>query len=294
MRKAMRALLWMVAALLLSGISLAAAAWFSPPIAEKLFEWSGRRNEPVPPLRIADNLYYVGASDAASFLLTGDKGHVLIDGGYESTTPQILRSIRALGFDPRDVRIILNTHGHFDHAAGIAALKGATGARLYASAAEKILIEAGGRGDYRYGDHLAYPLATVDHVLVDRETIRLGSITLTAHVTPGHTKGCTSWKIPLTVAGQREPGLLICSLSLTGSPLSGDPAYPNIAADYESSFRRLKGLPCRIFLMPHARTFGLAAKSVALAKGDQRAFVDPNGCATFIADQEKAFREKLR
>ncbi|MBA3942815.1 MAG: hypothetical protein C0520_16560 [Sphingopyxis sp.] len=140
-----------------AGASLAAAAWFSPPVAEKLFELSGRRNEPVRPVRIADNLYYVGASDAAAFLLTGDRGHVLIDGGYEGTAPQILRNIRGLGFDPRDIHIILNSHGHFDHAAGIAALKRATGARLYASAAEKGLIEAGGRGDYRYGDHLAYP-----------------------------------------------------------------------------------------------------------------------------------------
>lgn len=288
----MRALLWTVAALVLAGVSLAAAAWLSPPVAEKLFELSGRRNEPVRPMRIADNLYYVGASDAAAFLLTGDKGHVLIDGGYENTVPQILRNIRKLGFNPRDIRIILNSHGHFDHAAGIAALKRATGARLYASAAEKRLIEAGGRGDYRYGDHLAYPPAKVDHVLADRETVRLGTIALTAHLTPGHTKGCTSWEIPLSIAGKPEAGLLICSLSLTGSPLSGDPAYPDIAADYESSFARLKSLPCDIFLMPHAKSFGLAAKSAALTKGDRRAFVDPKGCAAFIAAKEKAFRDK--
>lgn len=292
MAKALRGLAWTIGVLALASLLIGAAAWFSPPVAEKLFELSGRRNEPAPPTRIADNLYYVGASDAAAFLLTGDKGHVLIDGGYEGTAPQILRNIRALGFEPRDVAIILNTHGHFDHAAGIAALKRATGAKLYASPRERTLIEAGGGGDFHYGDHLTYAPATVDHALADHETVQLGNISLTAHFTPGHTKGCTSWAIPTTIDGKPAPALLICSLSLVGSPLTGDPNYPNIADDFTTSFARLKSLPCDIFLMPHAKSFGMAAKREALAKGDRRAFVDPKGCAAFIEDKERTFLDE--
>lgn len=293
MPKAARVVLWTAAALAAAVSLLAATAWFSPPVAEKLFELSGNRNKPVPPVRIADNLYYVGASDAAAFLLTGDEGLVLIDGGYESTAPQILRNIRALGFDPSDIRIILNTHGHFDHAAGIAALKRATAAKLYASPREVPLIEAGGAGDFHYGDHLTYVPVKVDHVLTDRETVRLGTIALTSHFTPGHTKGCTSWEIPLTIDGKPTPGLLICSLSLVGSPLRGDPHYPQIATDFKASFARLKSLPCDIFLMPHAKSFALDAKRATLARGDKRAFVDPKGCAAFIEEKERLFLDEL-
>lgn len=123
--------------LLLLVLGLAAAAWFSPPVAEKLFELSGQRNRQVPPLKIADALYYVGSSDGAAYLLAGDSGHILIDGGYEGTASQILRNVRALGFDPRRIRIILNTHAHFDHAAGLAILLRETGFVLYASRARK-------------------------------------------------------------------------------------------------------------------------------------------------------------
>lgn len=293
MASARRIAIRLLGVLLLLALGLAAAAWFSPPVAEKLFELSGQRNRPVPPFRIADDFYYVGSSDGAAYLLVSDRGHILIDGGYEGTAPQILRNIRALGFDPRQIRILLNTHGHFDHAAGLATMLRETGATLYASPREKLLLEAGGRGDFHYGDHLSYEPVKVGHVLADRETVRLGSIALTAHFTPGHTKGCTSWEIPLTIEGKPESGLLICSLSLVGSPLRSDPAYPDIAVDFEASFGRLKGLPCDIFLLPHAKAFGLSEKRAALANGDARAFVDPAGCASFIREKEAIFRKEL-
>lgn len=293
MARARRIAISLFGVLFLLVLGIAAAAWFSPPVAKKLFEISGQRNRLVQPFRIADDFYYVGSSDGAAYLLAGDRGHVLIDGGYEGTAPQILRNIRALGFDPREVRILLNTHGHFDHAAGLSALLRATGATLYASPREKILLETGGRGDFHYGDHLSYEPVNVGHVLTDRETVRLGSIALTAHFTPGHTKGCTSWEIPLTIEGKPEHGLLICSLSLVGSPLRGDPDYPNIAADFEGSFARLKSLPCEIFLLPHAKALGLAEKQALLARGNRRAFVDPTGCASFIREKEAAFRKEL-
>jgi len=273
---------------------LAAAAWFSPPFMARAIQVVGFTNWPVEPVRIADGLYYVGARDIAAYLVTGREGHVLIDGGMEGTPGQIVANVRSLGFDPRDIRLILNTHGHFDHAAGLAELKRLTGARLLASPAEARLIESGGRGDYFFGDALTYPPAEVDALLADRRPVRLGDIELTPHFTPGHTEGCTSWAFPVTIAGERHDALLNCSVSLLGDAIAGDPDYPTIRRDYAATFRRLRSLPCDVFLMPHALQFGLRAKRAALEAGDPRAFVDPAGCRKFLADAEEGLRRRLR
>jgi metallo-beta-lactamase class B len=281
MRRVKKALVSLAAALLV----VAALAWFFPPFAEWLYIALFASNRSVPPARIADNVYYVGASDLGSFLITGSQGHLLIDSGAAQTEPQVLANIRAAGFDPADVKIILNSHGHFDHAAGIAALKAATRAKLYASPEERKLIEAGGRGDFQFGDHLAYEPATVDHVLEDGEVVSVGEIALTALFTPGHTKGCTSWAMRVTVQGVPRDLLLICSLSLPWK-LKDNEAYPGVVDDFRSTFGRLKGLPCDVFLAPHARMFGFAAKS---RSGKRDAFVDPEGCRDFIRRHEQRF-----
>jgi len=266
-------------------LGVAALAWFYPPFAEALYIDLLSLNRSVPPARIADNVYYVGASDLGSLLITGLQGHVLIDSGAAQTEPKVLASIRAAGFDPMDVKIILNSHGHFDHAAGIAALKAATRAKLYASPKERTLIEAGGRGDFQFGDHLAYEPATVDHVLEDGEVVALGEIALTAHFTPGHTKGCTSWTMRVTVEGVPRELLLICSVSLPWRVLDNE-AYPGVVGDFRATFARLRELPCEVFLAPHASMFGLAAKR---RSGKPDAFVDPEGCRDFIRQREQRF-----
>lgn len=275
----------LVAALL----AFVATAWFHAPLATWLYVSLLGLSREVPPVRIADNIYYVGASDLASFLVTGDQGDVLIDSGSVETAPQILSNIRTLGFDPKNVKVILNSHGHFDHAAGMADLKATTGARLYASPEEAKLIQAGGRGDFVFGDHLAYEPAQVDHVLKDREVVQLGNIAITAHFTPGHTKGCTSWTMSVTVAGQPHSMLLICSVSLLGA-LKHNEAYPRIVDDFRESFARLEGLPCEVFLAPHASMFNLAAKR---ASGKADAVVDPGGCAALLKRQKQAFEAAL-
>lgn len=269
--------------------AFAAIAWSYAPLATWLYVNLQGLSRQVPPVRIADNVYYVGASDLAAFLVVGDQGHVLIDSGSVETVRQIPANMRGLGFNPKDVKLILNTHGHFDHAAGMSALKTETGARLYASPEEAKLIEAGGRGDFVFGDHLAYTPAKVDHVLTDGEVVRLGSIALTAHFTPGHTKGCTSWTMSVTVTGKPHNMLLICSVSLQGG-LKHNTAYPHIADDFRESFTRLEQLPCEVFLHPHASMFGLAAKR---ASGNPDAFVDPGGCAAFLKNKKQAFEAAL-
>jgi metallo-beta-lactamase class B len=181
--------------------------------------------QPAEPFRIAGNLYYVGANDVTSFLLTGPEGHVLIDGGYPGTAPMIMASIAKLGFDIADVKVLLNSHAHFDHAGGLAALQEASGAELWISEGDADVIEAGGRGDPNFGvfrfvtyfPPLWYPAPRVDHRFTDGATIRLGPVELTAPVTPGHTRGCTSWAFPVRDGDRELLAVNICSLGVPPS-----------------------------------------------------------------------------
>src|SRR5262249_56184153 len=150
-------------------------------------------NQPIEPYRIAGSLYYVGSSGISSYLVATPAGHVVIDAGYEATVPMIEANIRKLGFRVSDVRILLNTQAHYDHAGGFAALQKDTGARLMASGPDADAIERGGTRDFSFGDAHPFPPAKVDRRLKDGDTVTLGKLTLYAHVTPGHTKGCTTW-----------------------------------------------------------------------------------------------------
>lgn len=253
-------------------------------------------NAPLAPFRIGEGLYYVGATDIASYLIVTRAGLIVIDGGYADTAPRILANIRALGFDPRQVKILLNTHGHLDHAGGLAALKAATGAKVYASALDAPLLERGGRGDFAFGDRLTFPPVHVDHIVADDEQVNLGGTILTARLTPGHTRGCTTWTFPVRVAGQLRQALVLCSLSiLPGYRLAGpNPSYRGIARDYAGSYARLRALPCEVFLGSHGGFFGLRAKREALLAGNLAAFVDPAGCRAFFTAAEAHYRQTLQ
>ena len=262
--------------------------------------------KPAEPFRIAGNLFYVGASDAAAFLLTGPKGHVLIDGGYPGTAPMIVDSIAKLGFRITDVKLLLNSHGHFDHAGGLAALKGASGARLWVSEGDADSVESGGARDESLGPlrYLAvtglirYPAARVDRRLKDRTTIRLGPIELTGHLTAGHTRGCTTWAIPLRDRGRDLLAVYLCEAGLALNPfvsLVEPQRYPGVRGDYERSFVRLKSLPADIYLAPHARRFGRWRKFQARSKGGDPVapFIDPKGYREAIDRAEAKFRTLL-
>jgi metallo-beta-lactamase class B len=263
--------------------------------------------QPAEPFRIAGNLYYVGANDATSFLLTGPKGHVLIDGGYPGTAPMIMASIAKLGFSIRDVKVLLNSEPHFDHAGGLAELQKASGAELWASEASADAIASGGLDDagatfwpmkLLIWSRLArYPVARVDHRFQDGATIRLGPIKLTAHITPGHTRGCTTWAFPVR-AGNRELQVVSAgSLTLLpGMSLVEPERYPGIRADFERSFRVLRSLPADIFLTAHARQFDRYRKfRESLTAADPVApFIDRAGYLSYIAKGEEKFRKELR
>lgn len=248
-------------------------------------------NQPREPFRILGNLYYVGASDVTSFLVATPAGHILIDGGFAETAPLIEGSVARLGFKLEDVRILLNSHAHLDHAGGLARLKERTGARLMASAADAPLLEAGGRGDPVLGDRGLFPPVAVDRRLADGDIIELGGTRLTARVTAGHTRGCTSWVIDIAAEDAQHRAVSICSLSLLdGVRLTTDPTWPGIAADFEHSFAALRAIPAEVFLAAHGSFFGLAAKREAqLAGAVVSPFLDPEGYRRYIDEAEQRF-----
>ncbi len=269
------------------------------------YQWNAAigRNRSIPdePFRIAGNLYYVGSTGVTAFLLTGPEGHVLIDGGYPETAPLIIGSITRLGFDIRDVAVLLNSHAHFDHAGGLRSLQDASGARLWASEGDAALISAGGVGDASFGPFRwlglgRFPPARVDHRFADGDTIRVGPIELTAHVTAGHTPGCTSWSFPVRHGDRELRAVSICSLSLLPFMDFGeDDAHPGIRADFERSFRTLRSLPVDIFLGSHGSFFDLDRKRSerAAARDSVDPFIDPEGYRAFLDRSERRFRDAV-
>lgn len=249
------------------------------------------RNEPVAPFRIADRLYYVGTRDIGVYLIDSGAGLILLDAGYEASVPRVIAGIRALGFDPKDIRLLLMSQAHFDHAGGLAAIKAASGAAMLASRADGALLERGGRGDPYFGDDLYFPPVKVDRYVGDGERLKLGKFTLTAHLTPGHTAGCTTYTMPVSDRGRRYVAQFNCSTSVPGYKLLGDDA---LIADYEATFAKLEQLPCDIPLNAHGVFFGLDAKRAALAAGTgSNPFVDPKGCRAQLVRSEAAFRAQL-
>ncbi|HEV7786639.1 MAG TPA: subclass B3 metallo-beta-lactamase [Thermoanaerobaculia bacterium] len=256
---------------------------------------SGPMNQPAEPYRIFGNLYYVGASDVTSFLVATPAGLILIDGGFAETVPMIRKSVKKLGFKMEDVKILLNSHAHFDHAGGLAAIRRQTGARLAASAADAALLANGGRGDHLFGDKYPYEPVTADRILKDGDQVELGGTTLTAHLTPGHTKGCTTWTMKAKEGGKSYDVVFVCSTTvLPDVSLTNNAKYPTIAADFEQTFRTLRGLPCDIFLASHASFYNGLEKAERLRKGAKpNPFIDPAGYKAYLDRSEKAFRERL-
>ncbi|WP_372783878.1 subclass B3 metallo-beta-lactamase [Phenylobacterium sp.] len=278
---------------ILGAVAVTAAAFALPAAAQT----ADPAHDPFPPFKIGEGLYYVGASDYSSYLIVTKAGLIVIDGGDAPTGHQVVGNIRTLGFDPANIKILLNTHEHFDHAAGLAEIKrAAPGAKFYASAADGAIVAAGGRGDpFLKGERFYYEPVEPDVTLKDGQTVSLGGWTLTAHITPGHTPGCTTWTFPVTVAGKVRQALDHCSSSvLPGYKLGKTETYPGQTADYEKSFATWKKLPCEVFIASHGQFFDMKAKKAALDAGKADAFVDPEGCRSFYAKAEAAFRTELK
>ena len=251
-------------------------------------------NQPVKPFRIIGNIYYVGASDVTSYLIVTPKGHILLDSGFVETVPQIQHNIAQLGFKLRDVKILINSHAHYDHAGGLAKLKQLTGARLIVSAADAKLLAAGGRGDFAFGNKFTYPPVKADRLVGDWDEITLGGVKLVAHLTPGHTKGSTTWTMKTEEGGKDYNVVFAGSTSSPGYQLVDNAKYPTIAEEYLLTFWHLRALPCDVFLAPHGTFFSLKEKSKQLEEGKQpNPFIDPQGYKDYLQDSEAEFRQKL-
>ena len=252
--------------------------------------------EPFPPFRVAGNLYYVGSKGLASYLVTTAEGHILINSNLEESVPQIQASVEKLGFKFSDVKILLISHAHWDHDAGSARVKEFTGARYMVMDADVPVVESGGTADFHYGGNkdMQYRPAKVDRVLHDGDTVALGDAKIVAHKTAGHTKGCTTWTLAVRDGAATRNAVIICSPNVNpGYRLVTTPSYPSIAADYERMFRTLESLKCEIFLGAHGSYFDLPAKHARMRTGGENPFVDPSGCAAFIADRKRAFETEL-
>lgn len=275
-------------------LCLAACLW--PVWAGALSPESAAKNRPVAPFRIAGDIYYVGASDVTSYLIVTPKGMMLLDGGFAETAPMIEANIAALGFSLRDVKVLLNGHAHPDHAGGLARLKADSGAQFEAMAAEVQPLEHAGQGTFYRGDRHLFDSIRVDRVLHDGDTVSLGGVTLTAHLTAGHTPGCTTWTTTVMDGGKPRSVVFACQMTLPDK-LTGNPLYPDTARDFARSFELLAALPCEVFLAEHGSSFDLTGKLARLraAKpGDPNPFVDPAGYRRFVEQSRQAFETQLK
>lgn len=252
---------------------------------------------PFPPFRIAGNLYYVGSEDLASYLIATPQGLILINSSLEVSVPLIRKSVETLGFRFSDVKILLISHAHNDHCAGSARIILLTGAKYDVMDADVPVVESGGKADFQYGAEtfMRYPPTHVDRVLHDGDTVRLGGAVLTAHLTPGHTKGTTTFAMDETEGGRVLHVVIVGSPNVNeGYRLVNNKAYSQIASDYKRGFVVLERLPCDIFLGAHGSYFNLTEKYARWKNGDKNAFIDPAGYKAYIANREQAFETELQ
>lgn len=260
---------------------------------------------PIAPFQIADNLYYVGSQDLAIYLVVTPKGNILINAGVASSPPQIRASVEKLGFHWKDTRILLNSQAHFDHMGGAAEVIRETHAKNMVMDGDVSVVETGARTDFLAPSRniLRYTPVHVDRILHDGDTVTLGGVTLTAHKTAGHTRGCTTWTMRSPVPGDRsatQRNIVIVGgvgfwseyrfVATPHHPVS----YPGIRQDFQHTFATLHALPCDVFLGAHGGYFDMLAKLRRYPREGPRVFIDPVGYREFVADAQRTFEQALR
>jgi len=244
----------LLAALLLSLPGLASAAEPLPQARAYTTRESWR--QPVAPARIAERTWHVGTAGITALLIRTDDGAILIDGGVAQAADMLLANLHALGVEPDDLKLILTSHAHGDHAGPLAAVRRATGARVLASAESAWLLAHGGSDDLHFGDDILFPPVRTDRLVHDGEVVELGGVRLTAHLVPGHTPGSTAWTWTDTRDGQPVRIAYVDSLTAPGYTLHGHARYPKLFADYARSFDTVRQLPCDLLLTPHPDASG--------------------------------------
>jgi metallo-beta-lactamase class B len=271
---------WLILAALLAGGASPAG---TPEI------WS----RPTRPFHVVGPIYYVGTAGIASYLIQTRDGLILLDGGLEESVPLVESNITALGFRLRDVKLMLATHAHYDHAAALAGLKRDTGAEFVSSSGDRRAYETGTTpSEVSYG-LVAFPALKVDRVLAEGRPLRLGGVALTPIVTPGHTPGCTTWTMRVTEASVPLDVVFACSLTVAGNRLVGNKGYPGIVTDFRRTFARLRRLNADVVLTAHPEQADVIVRSQRRDAGDRSAFSDPALLPRLVEQAAATFEAEL-
>jgi metallo-beta-lactamase class B len=252
-------------------------------------------NRPFPPHHVIDNIYYVGTNEIAQFLITTPAGHILLDTGFEAAVPRLRENIETLGFRYRDIKLVLTSHAHIDHVQAHALVRQQTGAQVVVSTADAAFVESGGKGETVFDGVYDWPPCPVDRRVNDGDEVTLGGTTLTAHLTPGHTLGATTWTMKVHERGKTLDVVFFPSANINpGVHLLDNPRYPQIAADFARSFATWKALACDVFLADHGDFYAMKAKHAKLEDGArENPFIDPEGYRRYISAAEQRFNDQL-
>jgi len=276
-------------ALVAAGLLMAGGAVASEPLLPQLkaYETVDSWRRPLPPFALADNSWYIGTEGLSAVLVKTPDGAVLIDGGLPQAADMLLQRMRDLGVAPGDLKLILHSHAHIDHVGPLAAVQRATGARVVGNAESAVLLARGGSDDIHYGNELVFPPVRVDRIVMEGEVVTLGGMAFTAHFTPGHTPGSTSWTWedrrgdrPLRIA-------YVDSLSAPGYRLLANPRYPRIVEDYRRTFATVRALPCDLLLTPHPGASGWTPAET------RSPHARPMACAAYADGAERALDAEL-
>jgi metallo-beta-lactamase class B len=269
--------------------SMLAAVAVAGPAAAAPAAWT----QPMAPFRVIDNVYYVGSAGIAAWIIKTPAGLILLDAGMPDYAPTVEANIRTLGFKLSDVKILLNSHAHFDHSGGLARIKADTGARLIASAGDRDALERGVYPGWEQDHSLDAPPVKVDRVVADGGAVVLGGVKLSAMITPGHSAGCTNYLMAVRDRGVPHTAFFFCSASVAANRLVPNPQYPGIVPDYRRTFARLKLVRADVLLAPHAEFYDLAGKRARLGKPGPNPFVVPGELQKLVADMEAGFVKAL-
>jgi metallo-beta-lactamase class B len=276
----------------LCALALFATSAQAQTVKDFLAQVTKKWTTPFEPFQLIGNIYYVGTDGIAVYIIKTSQGLILMDTALPQSTGMIKDNIAKLGFKLGDIKYILNTHAHFDHTGGFAEIKQETGAQLVAGERDKPLLEGG----YYPGDadiNLGFPPVKVDRAVNEGDKVTLGDTTLTAHATPGHSPGCTSWEMTVKDGNQDRDVLFFCSGTVALNKLVGHPTHPGIVEDYRSTFAKAKAMKPDVLLGPHPEVYGMQEKRAQMKDGAPNPFVKPGELATYTATIEQDFDKQL-
>lgn len=242
--------------------------------------------QPIKPFKIADRTWYIGTAGLSALVVVGDAGAVLIDGGMPQAADMLLRHLRDVGIAEGQLKWIVHSHAHADHAGPLAAVQRATGARVATNAESSVLLARGGTDDLHFGDSIAFPPVKADRLLLDGEVVDVGNVRLTANFTPGHTPGSLSWTWTDTREGKAVRIAYVDSLTAPGYELIGHARYPHIVEDYRATYAKVRALPCDMLITPHADASGWAP-------GTATPHAKPMTCREYADKAEQKFDAQL-